>query len=141
MRGTYYFAYGRNLDEGEMRERCPNAKKTGKAALPEHEFFINDRGVASIMPNRAHWVEGLLWILTADDERELDRYEGVGLDLYRKTRVTVQREDGHSVEALVYVATSTERGKSGADYLDRVIRNATCHGFSSQYIAHLRSLS
>jgi hypothetical protein len=139
--GNYYFAYGANLDLEEMSCRCPDAVRADRAIVREHEFFINDRGVASIIPSRAHWVEGLLWILTADDEERLDRFEGVRLGLYRKDQVMVQQEDGQRVGALVYVATSTERGRSISDYLAKIIKNATRHGFSEQYIAHLRSLS
>lgn len=137
---TYHFAYGANLDSQKMSTRCPNAKLIGKAILPRHQSFINSRGVASVIPSPSHWVEGIIWVLAAEDEERLDGFEGVEVGLYRKAWLTVQRDDGEPLEALVYLGTSTERGESRAGYLEGIIRNATRHGFSDGYIAHLRSL-
>ena len=36
MKTVLYFAYGSNLDEGQMLERCPGAKTMGHATLPNH---------------------------------------------------------------------------------------------------------
>jgi len=113
----------------------------GKAILRRHQFFINNRGVASVIPSPSHWVEGIVWALTAEDEQRLDGFEGVEDGFYTKVWLTVQRDDGQPLEALVYVASSTEVGKPRPGYLDRIAENAIRHGFSDRYIAYLRSLS
>jgi gamma-glutamylcyclotransferase (GGCT)/AIG2-like uncharacterized protein YtfP len=113
----------------------------GKAILPRHQFFINNRGVASVVPSPSHWVEGIVWALTAKDEQRLDRFEGVEDGFYTRAWLTVQQDDGQLLGALVYVASSTEVGKPRPGYLDRITENAIRRGFSDSYIAYLRSLS
>ena len=50
----YYFAYGSNMDEGQMALRYSNAKLVERANFADHSFLINERGVASVTaaPNR-----------------------------------------------------------------------------------------
>ena len=36
MKTTRYFAFGSNLDQEQMRARCPSAKLLGPAVLPGH---------------------------------------------------------------------------------------------------------
>lgn len=74
---TLYLAYGSNLSHHQMTLRCPSSTYIGTARLPNHTWFINSRGYANIAPRRDSHVWGLVYTLTAADEAQLDRNEGV----------------------------------------------------------------
>ena len=38
MKQTYYLAYGSNLNENQMRYRCPNAVKVGTLMLDDYQL-------------------------------------------------------------------------------------------------------
>lgn len=79
-----YFAYGSNMNHHHMRQRCPKAKYEGKMILPDYELVF--RSVADVQKAPGKQVEGALFWITKDCERELDRYEGYPR-LYTKTYV------------------------------------------------------
>lgn len=68
-----YFAYGSNLNLGQMAVRCPQAGVVGKAVLEGYELAFR-RGVLTILPKEGGRVNGLLWRVNAWDELTLDRY-------------------------------------------------------------------
>ncbi|KAI3396799.1 hypothetical protein diail_11699 [Diaporthe ilicicola] len=74
-----YFAYGSNLSPEQMAHRCPDSIFLGKGTLRGHRWQINERGVANVVPTgrRRDLVEGLVYAVSAADERRLDRHEGV----------------------------------------------------------------
>ncbi|HBN95259.1 MAG TPA: gamma-glutamylcyclotransferase [Firmicutes bacterium] len=135
-----YFAYGSNLDEDQMAERCLTADKTGLAQIKGYRFVINRRGVASILESPEDVVEGVLWSISAQDERILDFYEGVATGHYIKKALLVEDiASGEFVEALVYVATESEFGTPRPGYLEQIIRAAEKHGFTEPYLRELRT--
>ncbi|KAG6355888.1 hypothetical protein INS49_015272 [Diaporthe citri] len=110
-----YFAYGSNLSPEQMAHRCPDSIFLGKATLPEHRWQVNERGVANVVrvPRRsaqedregrrrgrdgngddddAAVVEGLIYAISAEDERQLDLYEGVAKGRYERQNLWVDFE-------------------------------------------------
>ena len=83
----FYFAYGSNMDQKQMLNRCPTAKCFGKAKIDNYRFIINARGVASIIPWEGSGVEGLVWCIFNQDEEQLDIYEGIVGGYYFKDSV------------------------------------------------------
>ncbi|KAF2790368.1 AIG2 family protein, partial [Melanomma pulvis-pyrius CBS 109.77] len=77
-----YFAFGSNLSLTQMARRCPNSKYIGRATLPHYRWMINQRGYANVVPSNGDWVEGLVFEIDSEDERRLDRSEGVAKRLY-----------------------------------------------------------
>lgn len=77
-----YFAYGSNLDEAQMLNRCPSAVRGPRAVLRGYALtfggFSHRWGgaVASIVRAREEEVRGLLYAIDADDVARLDRFEG-----------------------------------------------------------------
>ena len=57
---TLYFAYGSNMDQEQMRQRCPEAAFVGTASLPGYMFIINERGVATVIPKADASVPGVV---------------------------------------------------------------------------------
>ncbi|KAF3043624.1 hypothetical protein E8E12_000779 [Didymella heteroderae] len=80
---TFYFGYGSNLWLHQMSIRCPTSTYIGVARLPHYSWLINDRGYANVVernsssPHYSDYVYGLVYSLLPEDERRLDRNEGV----------------------------------------------------------------
>ena len=85
-----YFAFGSNLHLDQMRRRCPASRYIGTAKLHGYWFYINSRGYANVTPSRDDCVEGLVYLLSADDEASLDIYEGVSSADYEKQFLPVE---------------------------------------------------
>ena len=56
-----YFAYGSNLCAKQMSRRCPNATDPRPATLADHDWLINERGVATVAPFDGSQVHGVVW--------------------------------------------------------------------------------
>ena len=127
------------MDAEQMRRRCPGATVQSKAVLAWWRFIINSRGVASIVPDAAAEVHGLLWSLTPGDVSNLDCYEGVSGGYYTKQALQVVSEDGRKVTALVYVAAQNDAGRPRPGYLGRIVTAARHLKLPPEYIEELRS--
>ncbi len=107
-----YFAYGSNLNVGQMLRRAPEARPFSKLVLQDWQLVF--RGVADIEPKPGCSVQGGLWRITGADEAALDRYEGVRSGLYGKHYFTVSYKDdgGNDVieDVLVYIIATEDRG-------------------------------
>ena len=88
-----YFAYGSNMCMEQMASRCPGASDPRPAVLADHDWLINERGVATLEPFIGSTVHGVVWTLTEYDLENLDSAEGVP-DRYRRDRLTVQTAHG-----------------------------------------------
>jgi hypothetical protein len=71
----YYLAYGSNLNRGQMRYRCPDAYPVGTCRLNNYQLVFR-RGVLTIEPEQGSSVPVVVWAISREDERSLDRYEG-----------------------------------------------------------------
>jgi len=136
---TPYFAYGSNMYTEQMTERCPGHSFEGKAVLAGKRFIINSNGVATIAPEKSSHVWGIVWMITDADERELDRREGVRMDIYRRAFVQVSLEGGEPVTALTYIATDTTTGPPRAGYMERIVEGAQSHVLPEEYSNELKS--
>ena len=55
-----YFAYGSNLCSRQMAGRCPDAVDPRRAVLGDHDWLINQRGVATVESFTGNQVHGVL---------------------------------------------------------------------------------
>ena len=141
MNGNLYFAYGSNMNPDQMAERCPKATPAGVALLHGWDVAINSRGVATIVPHEAGRVtEGVLWWVTETCLRSLDHYEGVANGLYVREIFQVRLEH-QVVQAIVYVASSSDPGEPRPGYLEGILRGADHFGLSRAYRRRLEALS
>jgi len=103
----YYFAYGTNLNQKQMKERCPDSKPLFTAVLPNYKLvFVGwsrqwRGGVASIKPLRGDRVRGAIYEVSESCLQRLDRYESG----YSRFKVSVLGEDDEPVEAITYIKT------------------------------------
>ena len=138
--GKLYFAYGSNMDESQMAHRCPTAKLVGKARLNGYKFIINSRGVASIIKNADNFVEGIMWSVFPEDEKALDRYEGISSNFYFKTEITVESlQTGEQSATIVYIASDNSFGLPRPGYQEKIIRAAEEFKFNTKYSVELRA--
>lgn len=108
MNPVLYFAYGSNLDDAQMRERCANARVVGRATLPNYALVFGGfshrwgGAVASVVRAKGACVEGLLYELGNVDLRELDRFEGHPFAYERVIR-WVRDESGGRRRVMTYL--------------------------------------
>ena len=119
---TLHFAYGSNMSRKLMRRFAPDARPIGPAELAGYRFYITSDGYASVAPDRAATVHGVLWRLSPRDRIKLDGWENVAAGLYRPRFLPV-RMDGRRVSALVYVARPGGEGAAKPGYM-RLVRAA-----------------
>jgi len=99
---TLYFAYGSNINLDQMADRCPDARVVGPVVLEGYELLFRRGGFATIGSCGGSKVHGLLWSITPDHERSLDRYEGYPR-FYDKRMVTVRNDQGRSLSVMAYI--------------------------------------
>jgi gamma-glutamylcyclotransferase (GGCT)/AIG2-like uncharacterized protein YtfP len=136
------FAYASNLDEAQMRARCPAARLEGRATLRGHALtfggFSHRWGgaVASVRRARGASVEGLLYELDDETVRRLDRFEGVPFAYERVLRYPVD-ENGRRRRAHVYLqpAEGFEPWSPSPDYLALIARAYRRLGFDRTSLA------
>jgi hypothetical protein len=136
------FSYGSNLDEAQMRARCPTARLAGRATLRGHALTFGGyshrwRGaVASVRRARGASVEGLLYELDDAAVRLLDRFEGHPFAYQRVLRYPVD-ERGRRRRAQVYVQPEAgfEPWPPATEYLAVILRAYGRLGFDRTVLA------
>src|SRR5689334_13000047 len=137
MRASHtYFAYGSNLCVQQMARRCPGAVNPRPAMLADHDWLINQRGVATVEPFDGSEVHGVVWEVTDHDLATLDSAEGVPVR-YRRDRLIVHTDDGPA-EAWVYIDHRVDPGPPRPGYLERIVDGAVHHDLPFRWIEFLR---
>src|SRR6201999_1352903 len=119
-----------------MAQRCPDAANPRRAVLADHDWLINQRGVATVEPLPGTQVHGVVWQLSDHDLTALDSAEGVPVR-YQRDQLTVQTEEGPS-PAWVYIDPRVNLGPPRPGYLERIIDGALHHGLPQHWIDFLR---
>ena len=99
-----YIAYGSNMDEKQMAYRCPEAQLLGTAEVENYRLLFKGSktgAYATIEPEVGCRVPVLVWRITEQDERSLDRYEGYPRFYYKKNLEILF--EGERKTAMVYV--------------------------------------
>ncbi|MEB4211887.1 poly-gamma-glutamate hydrolase family protein [Mycobacterium sp. 94-17] len=130
-----YFAYGSNLCVRQMAHRCPDAAHPRPAVLPDHDWLINQRGVATVEPLAGNQVYGVVWQISDGDLATLDSAEGVPVR-YRRDEMTVRTDDGPA-PAWVYIDHRVTPGPPRPGYLPRIIDGARQHGLPQRWVDFL----
>jgi len=102
----FYFAYGSNMDYSQMISRCPDSKLMGKAILQDHKIAFTrfsskwDSAVADILVSPGDSVWGILYEVSEDDLRKLDKYEGHPYIYIRKKHIVLKVASEYNIEQL-----------------------------------------
>jgi gamma-glutamylcyclotransferase (GGCT)/AIG2-like uncharacterized protein YtfP len=122
MKRRFYLAYGSNLNVRQMQMRCPDAKPMGNTALADYQLLFagtSGSAVATIVPKAGSSVPAALWLISAEDEKSLDRYEGFP-HFYRKEKVKVHFGK-RKLSVMVYVMNEGYSLGSPSTYYFRTI--------------------
>jgi phage replication-related protein YjqB (UPF0714/DUF867 family) len=119
-----------------MALRCPDAADPRPAVLIDHDWLINERGVATVEPFAGNQVHGVLWQVSDHDLATLDSAEGVPVR-YRRDRLTVHTDNGPA-PAWVYIDHRVTLGPPRPGYLPKIIDGAIHHGLPQRWIDFLR---
>lgn len=112
----YYLAYGSNLNKEQMRHRCPGAEPVGTAMIHNCRLEFR-RGFLTIEPDEHESVPVGVWLITDEDEKALDRYEGFPKFYYKK-KVRVMVYGRGPINGMVYIMTDGyPKQKPMKDYL------------------------
>jgi hypothetical protein len=143
-----FFAYGSNMNEGQIRSRCQKPEVFAMAWLPDHEvsFFGYsarwDGGEATVMSRPGQDVWGVVYKLSFADAERLDSWQGVRLDgggpyFHFPTEVTDAR--GVTYPVLLYKKDILNAGqRPSAEYLGHIVQGALARGLPPSYVEHLR---
>ena len=143
-----YFAYGSNLEPGQMAARAPGHRVIGRAVLRDHALFFRGYGrdwagaVATIEPQPGHDVHGVVFELTRAHYESLDVYEGydgagAATNLYDRVERRVEMEDGAAVDVETYVMRPDAEGPPSQRYRDAILAGMRHHGLPAAAIAEL----
>ena len=131
-----HFAYGSNMHRAVMRRHAPEAVPIGVARLAGFRFIITTDGYASIKPQPADTVHGVLWRLTPRDRATLDLWENIAGGLYRAETLAVDHA-GSRRPALIYRARPRPPGRPKRGYMEIVVAAARGWDMPAPYIASL----
>ena len=135
-----YFAYGSNMDESQMNQRCHDSPVlVGIARLNDYRFIINTRGVATVVTPSSHKVYGIVWSITETCEKSLGDCEGVKYETYTKCTINVDIVTGKVVPALVYLASDSTHGSARSGYMEKIVAAAERHRLPDDYVEELRT--
>lgn len=86
MKGIYV-AYGSNLNKEQMEWRCPGARVVGTGFLEDYELLFKGSktgAYCTVERKPGAKVPVAFWETTAEDEENLDRYEGCPTFYYKQ---------------------------------------------------------
>lgn len=139
-----YFAYGSNMDAGQMRSRCPRASVIGVGKVSHYGLFFTrwshswDSATADILPERNKEVYGVLYDLPQEDLKRMDQFADYPRSYIRQD-VGVDFQ-GAILPALTYVAMRQGVFLPSKTYLERMIVGAEGYHLPDHYIAFLRAI-
>ena len=132
-----YFAYGSNMNLGQMNFRCPDAEILETARLEGYRLAFRsnggNRGVATILPDQDSHVDGVLWEISPEDKRNLNFYEGFPR-LYSKQILTLENRLGKELAAMAYVMNAPYKDRPAfpsAGYLDGILQGCEQNGIDT----------
>ena len=84
---VFCIAYGSNLDETRMKQRCPSAEVFGTSVIGGYRLLFKQSmtGAYATMEQDANCcVPVVIYRITAEDELKLDRFEGYPKYYYKR---------------------------------------------------------
>ena len=127
----FYVAYGSNMNLEQMALRCPDAKAVSSALMYGYELQFKYH--ATVEPNPDGKVPILLWKLTPQDERQLDKYEGFPKYYSKETRTFTFR--GETVEGMMYIMNGDKPLQTpSSQYYNTILQGYKSAGLDTSYL-------
>lgn len=144
---TWYFAYGSNLKRHMLKERIGEWKEEQRAILKGFTLSFakgyrnHQTGYANIKECLGSEVEGAVYLISEDQFRKIDYYEGAALGIYKRRVV------GVVTEFKLICAMTYDMNKEvcplrpSADYLNLVIDGLRDHGYDESTIKKVEAIA
>jgi gamma-glutamylcyclotransferase (GGCT)/AIG2-like uncharacterized protein YtfP len=141
-----YFAYGSNLDVGQMRRRCPESRIITAGCLRGYRLDFTRHssgwggGVADVVidPQREVW--GLIYELSEKDLELLDDHEGYP-KVYTRFQTSIESLERVIQDVWVYAVVNKKPFiPPTRQYLEIIKRGAEQFGFPEDYRSFLREI-
>jgi len=130
------------MDPARMHERAPHSPHRGTGYLESWRLTFGgddigwDGALATVVEDATEHVFVSLYDLTPQDERALDEWEGVAVDVYRKIKVRVHTLDGEPL-CFLYVLNGYEGGLPSKQYMSIIVDAAIAAGAPVDYLEDL----
>lgn len=143
----YYFAFGSNMLEAQMKDRVARSELLGPARLEGFRLAFDIQGtifpssVANLVESPGDHVWGALYRVHVGELRSrMDFYEGVGHGEYTRQKVEVVGPGGKPVQAFLYRSSrEADEARPERVYLDIMLKGARALGLPDSYLAHLET--
>lgn len=137
----YYFAYGSNMNHGQMKKRCGERgfKFIARAYLKGYRFIYDGYSeyrkgaVANIVKSRKGVVWGALYTIDEPCLKKLDAYENYPYT-YDRREVEVFTEDGKKFVAWVYLREPRKPGTPSHKYRKTILEGARDCNLPEEYV-------
>lgn len=139
-----YFAYGSNMDLDQMKMRCPGSEVIGIGELSHYAMAFTrwsrswKSGTADILPERGKSVYGVLFDLTFEGLKKLDKFADYP-NSYLRQDVNVLFE-GEVLPAMTYVARRQGVFQPSKSYVGKMVHGAEQSQVPVEYIGFLKSI-
>ena len=132
-----YIAYGSNMVREQMAVRCPDARLigTGYISGARLEFYLH--ATVEKTGDLRNRVPVAVWEISAADECNLDRYEGVP-SYYIKEAWPVRLLDGSEISGMIYLMKYIRHSPPHQQYYDGIADAYRKLGLGSQIKTVLR---
>ncbi len=144
-----YFAYGSNLDQNQMRKRCPESNLVGKFVLKNYRLGFTifssaahrQCGCADVIKSDEDEVWGLVYEISDSDLISLDKYEGHPR-FYKRFTTKVYDEFNHErvVESYEVIEKNPKHQEPSQDYFNIISNAVEKWDFPESYKNFLRSI-
>ena len=144
-----YAAFASNLDPDQMAVRCPHSPLRGTGWIIGWRLTFGGEDIgwegalATLVEDPGSKVFVVLYDMTKEDEKNLDRWEGSELGIHKKIRCRVDRISSDTttdpVLAWLYVVDAWEGGVPSARYLGVMADAAEIAGAPAEYVHDLRT--
>ena len=143
----WYFAYGSNLKKDRLRSRIGDWKQEQKALLRGYKltfakgFGSHTSGKANIKSDSGSQVEGAIYLITKEQFKKLDKYEGVEIGVYKRITINVEL-DGKLMPVTTYVMVKEICPlRPSAEYLDLILEGFMEHGYKQSTIRKVKEIA
>jgi len=135
----YYFGYGSNMNHGQMKKRCPEARYVKRVFLENYKFVYDGHSnkrkgaVGNIVKSGGQIVWGGLFEIGEKCRDELDRCENYPIDYDRKY-FNVTDDNESEFKAIVYLREPRLLGEPSPEYKKTIERGAEDCSLPADYI-------
>lgn len=145
---TWCFSYGSNMSKQQMLSRTGSVPRSVAAKLPDYRLAFRrvldgDQVYATIVPNIGAAVQGVAYWCSQHVMRQLDKFEGVAENCYRRAKVRVTTIAGEDLDCIVYIGESFFEDEESPDdrYLNLILTGAAEHQLPPGYIDSIAKLA